>query len=299
MLSAGTVSARGQPAAPNPQASVGDVQLTPPEIEIYRKAPTLIDWTPRQVKDTLPKLRPAENQDQLTMILERAGQTVTALLLNFPSVACDEEVITGSWQRQARVEDTSHHKFRYIVIPHPEDLVPTFEEYRTDVKGNPIDKAKLRHLPLMTYNFVSTVLLLSPSDQRETRFRYFGTQTMRDRECHVVGFAQDPDKAHRVSNFSCLGKKCALLLQGLAWVDSGTFDILRINTWLLAPRLDTGLGAQFSQVEFYPTTVGESEKVLWLPRDVSVTVICRGIPARNTHHYTNFKLFRVESTIKP
>jgi hypothetical protein len=185
------------------------------------------------------------------------------------------------------------------VIPHPEDVVPTFEEYRTDANGKPLDPARLRHLPLLTYNFASTALLLSPSDQRENRYRYFGIQTIRGRECHVVGFAQDPEKAHRVGRFTFNTKICALLLQGLAWVDSRTFDILRIDTWLLAPRMDTGLRAQGSQVEFYPAAIGESEKIVWLPRDVSVGVVCRGIVARNTHHYTNFKLFRVESTIKP
>ena len=283
--------------APAPKASDGELHLAPSEMAIYSKAPTLIDWNSRQVKENLHKLRPAENQDQLPMVLGRTGQTVTALLRDFPRVSCDEEVKAVS--SQGRVEDSSHHKFRYIVIPHPEDVVPTFEEYRTDVNGKPLNQEKLRHLPLVTYNFTSTALLLSPTDQRASHFRYFGIQTIRGRECYVLGFAQDPEKAHRMGRFSFQGKSSVLLLQGLAWVDSNTFDILQINTWLLAPRTDTGLRAQVSQVEFYPTKVGESERVVWLPRDVSVLVLCPSMFARNTHHYSNYKLFDVESTIKP
>jgi len=39
--------------------------------------------------------------------------------------------------------------------------------------------------------------------------------------------------------------------------------------------------------------------VLWLPRDVKVWALYRGVTVRNTHQYSNFKLFRVESAIKP
>jgi hypothetical protein len=296
LLWVGVASGRGQLAAP---AAPGAVHLAPSEIEIYRKAPTLIEWNSRQVKDKLGRLRPADNQDQLPTILERTGQTVAALLRDFPRVTCDEDVISESKQG-VHESYVRLNKFRYIVIPHPEDALPTFEEYRTDAKGNPLDKSSLQDLPFLTYNFASTTLLLSPSDQRESRFRYFRIQSIRGRKCHVVGFAQNPENAHRLGRFTVQGKSCVLLLQGVAWVDAYTFDILQMNTWLLAPRMDIGLDAQFSHIEFYPTKVGESKSVMWLPRDVKVSVIClKNMSASNTHHYKNYKLFSVESTIKP
>jgi hypothetical protein len=63
--------------------------------------------------------------------------------------------------------------------------------------------------------------------------------------------------------------------------------------------MDLSLYNQISTVEFYPVQPTGSETVLWLPRDVTVDVFCAGRAARNTHHYSNYKLFRVESTIKP
>jgi hypothetical protein len=90
-----------------------------------------------------------------------------------------------------------------------------------------------------------------------------------------------------------------LLLQGLVWVDAKSFQILQIKTWLLAPRTDIGLHGQLSTIDFYPLQPADSERGLWLPREVTVEVVCAGIAARNTHHYSNLKLFRVESAIKP
>jgi hypothetical protein len=115
----------------------------------------------------------------------------------------------------------------------------------------------------------------------------------------VVGFAQDPERARSGGVFSDYGKSIVVLLQGLAWIDSETFQLLRISTWLLAPRTDIGLTSEESTVDFYPVQPKGFEGVLWLPHDVKVRIIYQGFHVRNTHQYSNFKLFRVESTIKP
>jgi hypothetical protein len=188
---------------------------------------------------------------------------------------------------------------RYIVIPGPVGDVPTFEEYRTDLKGNRLDASSLSGRFMLSSNYTSTCLNFSPADQRDNRFRHFGTQAIRERQCHVVGFAQEPERVHRVAGFQFQGETAALLFQGLAWIDSETFQILRITTWLLAPRKDIGISSQTSTVDFYPVQPSGSERLFWLPRDVTVVLVYRGTQVRNTHHYSNFKLFRVESTIKP
>jgi hypothetical protein len=104
---------------------------------------------------------------------------------------------------------------------------------------------------------------------------------------------------HSIAVLFSPGKSATLLVQGLAWIDSKSFQMLRIMTWLLAPRTDINLSAATSTVDFYPVQPSGTERVLWLPRDVTLWVRFRDIYIRNTHRYSNFKLFRVESTIKP
>jgi hypothetical protein len=152
---------------------------------------------------------------------------------------------------------------------------------------------------MITSGFASTWLYLSLAEQHDNRFRYLGIQAIRNRECHVVGFAQDPQRARAVGTLRIGDEDFALLVQGLAWIDTQTFQILRVMTWLLAPRTDIDLSSDISMVDFYPVHPIGSERVLWLPRDVKVWALYQGVAIRNTHHYTNFKLFRVESTIKP
>jgi hypothetical protein len=287
-----------QPAAPS-QASEPEIKITPSETVIYEFARTLIDWTPQQIRDcpSLRKLRPAGSQDQLPMILERAGQTGDTVFRDFPQVSCDE--VLTSETSDGKTHSTKPQRFRYIVIPRPVGDVRTFEEYRTDPEGNPPTKISLDAFYMITSGFASTWLYLSPAEQHDSRFRYFGSQTIRNRECHVVGFAQNPEKARRIGGLRIGNNNFASLVQGLAWIDTRTFQILRITTWLLAPRTDIDLTSDISMVDFYPVHPLGTERVLWLPRDVRVWALYRGVALRNTHHYSNFKLFRVESTIKP
>jgi hypothetical protein len=137
VVSIGAVSARlQQPAAP-PQAPEPGIKLTPSETVLYEFAPTLIEWTPQQIRDcpSLHKLRPAASQDQLPMILERAGQTGDTVYRDFPQVSCDEVFISETSGGKSR--STKPQKFRYIVIPRPVGDIRAFEEYRTDPEGNP------------------------------------------------------------------------------------------------------------------------------------------------------------------
>jgi hypothetical protein len=69
-------------------------------------------------------------------------------------------------------------------------------------------------------------------------------------------------------------------------------------TWMLAPPADLHLDAENSMVDFYPVQPAGSDRTLWLPREVTVWVVYHGVPIRNFHHYSDFELFRVESTIK-
>jgi hypothetical protein len=316
-----------QSAAP-PELSTASIQLSPAEIQLYNHASTLINWSPREIRQCpyLNKLRPAANQAQLARILEGAGRSGDLLLTDFPQISCveevrtetelphgscDEDILSSPFARSPcgttaagadltlREFPPQDRKFRYIVIPRTKGGLPGFEEYRTDLSGSPLGIASLTRVYMITSNFVSIGLYLTAPHQPESTFRYFGTQTLRKQECYVVGFAQSPLSVRAVGLITVHGKSAALLVQGLAWVDSETFQTLRVTIWLLAPRNDVGLRSSLSTVDFFPIQPSGSRQILWLPRDVTVRGLYHGVVFNNTHHYSDFKLFRVESTIKP
>jgi hypothetical protein len=294
----GAARVKSQTSAAAPQIPEPQLHLSPTERKIYQHAKTVVNWKSGQIHScpSLENLRRARNQNQLPMILDRVGQTATRLYHDFPQIACDEEVV--SEKRSGKSSLTEHDSFRYIVIPQLASDVPAFVEYRTDLNGAPLDAFRPARATMITSNYASTWLFLSPADQHDNHFRYFGTQTIRNRECYVVGLAQDPQRFRRAGKLLFGDQGIVLLIQGLAWIDSQTFQLLRIRIWPLAPRTDVGLSFHISTVDFYPVQPSGSDKVLWLPRDVTVETQYLSLWLRNTHHCSNFKLFRVESTIK-
>lgn len=86
--------------------------------------------------------------------------------------------------------------------------------------------------------------------------------------------------------------------QGLAWIDSETYEIIRVRTDLLAPLLKVKLERTTTEIaygEVYFKSVGRK---LSLPRQVTVTVDWNGKHLLNQHRYSDFELFNVEATDK-
>ncbi|MGO9274950.1 MAG: hypothetical protein ACLQOO_32760 [Terriglobia bacterium] len=300
------VRTAARPAGSSPQSAEPPLRVSQKELETYSHARTLMDWTPREIKQapSFYKLRTGE-EDRLPVILKRVGERAAAMIAEFRNIACDEHVYSewtvGSpirtW-REMGPNEVAHH-FLYIIIPRPVGDPLMFNEYRTNPNGNPIDLGSLADLRLITTNFTGSWAYFSPSNQVESRFRYFGEESVRKRLCYVVGFAQKPDVARNSTTFEVGNHSAVILVQGLAWIDERSFHILKIETWLLAPRNDIGLESENTTVNYFPVLPAGLENVLWLPNEVTVLVHYHDTFIRNTHRYSRFKLFQTHVVIIP
>ena len=295
-----------QPTSSPPRPAEPRVGASQEELETYRRARTLVDWTAREVKDApaLYKLRPA-GEEQLPVILKRVGERAAAMIAEFRNIACDERVYS-EWKvgspivtwREMGPNEVAHH-FLYIIIPRPAEDPLMFKEYRTSPNGKPIDLGSLADLRLITTNFTGSWAYFNPSNQPESRFRYFGNESIRKQPCYVVGFAQRPDVARNFTTFEVGNHSAEILVQGLAWIDERSFHILKLETWLLAPRSDIGLESEDTTVNYSPILPAGMKDVLWLPHEVMVQVHFHNVFVRNTHRYSGFKLFQSHAVIAP
>jgi hypothetical protein len=74
-----------------------------------------------------------------------------------------------------------------------------------------------------------------------------------------------------------------------------------MRTDLLPSKEDIGPTRETTEIQFQAVSFKESSQVLWLPREVSVTVKWKKITYRNRHRYSKFKLFAVgtEQHVQP
>lgn len=242
----------------------------------------------------LKKLKPAPSQDLLASILHKVGVNVAILFNSFPNVTSREEVTEQRLSTTGAMRDEIYQEFRYLAMASPDKRNVGFEEYRTDSKGRPLQPRGLDSGYLITEGFVSIPLYFHPLYQRDSRFRYLGQEMIGKRAMDVVAFAQTPAARER-EQFAIGGKSAFELMQGVAWIDPANNQIVKMRTGLRAPAPEIRLDSQTTRIKFAEVRFKGASSGLWLPREVEVQTRVYGVVFRNTHSYSQFKLFSVQT----
>ncbi len=287
-------SIRGRNSSEESRASVATRPQSTPESE---GPSTIVDWSTAECIRAVPalkKLQPARTQEELPAILDKVGKNVATLFSSFPNTSSREKVIQEILRPDGSVRESSYQEFYYLVLADPAKDATGFKEYRTDKKGKPTDLATGY---LLTQGFASTSMIFHSRFQSDSRFRYLGRQVMDKRETEVVAFAQKPT-AREGATFVASGKVTILLAQGVAWIDPANYQIIRLRTGLLVPHGEIKLRREDTDIRFGEVSFKEAAAPLWLPRRIVVEIEWQGVTSRNTHLYSDFKLFSVETEQK-
>jgi hypothetical protein len=152
---------------------------------------------------------------------------------------------------------------------------------------------------MLTSGFAAASLLFHPTYQSQAAFRYLGRQKVNGRDTYVIAFAQQPGKSRLYGSFRFGEMSMTTYSQGLAWVDSESYEITRVRTDLLMPLSEVKLERETTDIAFGEVHFKSIGKEFSLPQQVTVSVDWNGKHLRNEHRYSDFKLFKVEATDKP
>ena len=255
---------------------------------------TFVDMTPDELARQIPELKhlvPAQSQEMLPTILERAGVTVADFFDNFSNTTCTERIMSLVGTSIKTPESHFNTECNYLAVARSGADKTLLQEFRADSKGEPI-----RHQGLIvTTGFVALLAHFHPAHQRESGFRYLGREAVKGQDTYVVAFAQRPGVARPASRVGFGHKTGFAFVQGVAWIDPASFRILRMRTDIEQPEMDVGLKSETTQVEYAEVTFKEGGKTLWLPREVDVSGELNGNIFHNRHHYSDFRLFVVQT----
>ncbi|MGB7593021.1 MAG: hypothetical protein WBO19_17440 [Terriglobia bacterium] len=261
------------------------------------KGDQAIDYLHRPPPD-LTGLEPATDQGQLDSILSAVGKSVAEFFRNFPNTSSLEQIHQEKLRRKQKVGATLDQKFRYLCFTPAADRGPGFDEYRADSLGIQALPQGLQDGFMLTTGFASASLLFHPTYQSQATFRYLGRQKVNGRDAYVIAFAQQPGKARLNGAFKHGQISMTTFSQGLAWIDSQSYQITRLRTDLLRPLPEVNLERETTEIAFGEVHFKGIAEGFWLPQQVTVTVDWNGKHLRNQHRYSEFKLFNVEATQK-
>ena len=279
-------------------AQTGSSRFNELVFESYRHAEPLTDWPNKKLLHEIPELKGLEaatDQSALAGILARVGENVKALLANFMNTTALETIEETRTRNYPAAEDSALQRFRYLMLVKQEDSESHLLEYRTDLHGRQERSDALAQGFVKTVGFASMPLYLGSERRHLSDFRYLGSQTLDGRRVEVVAFAEHPEPAAARSFIALPGGIVPAILQGIAWIDSANYQIVRMRTDLLAPLLAIQLGRETTEVRFQEVAFPKVAAPLWLPREVDVTVGLQGLIYENRHHYSDYEVFNVST----
>jgi hypothetical protein len=280
-------------------------------VTLMQTAPYL-EMPPEQLVKRIPELKalqPAKDhkdQQMLPAILSKSGARVSDFLHQLVDLTAHEEITQKILDKSGRTKSSRQRQYSYLILLHQSDLSPTPEEYRTDAKGNRVAPGGLGQGYTVTSGFAFTCLHFLPGNQSSSTFRYLGTEAVGARNYYVVAFAEWPQG--KTTTFVDLGGlEIPTVVQGIAWIDQESFQIIRMRTDLVESlplsqmlpdsRGRRGLDQQTTEVTYAETRLLGVANPLWLPSEVTVQVVFNGDGFHNEHRYTNYERFRVSSKI--
>lgn len=254
--------------------------------------------------------------DKTEFILNKTGEVSTDLLRRTPDLVADERVylvgrrdlserprIVGIPQapRRASVskwEDTNYYIYR-IVHRKNKLGIESLAEFRTDLGNNAIENSPSNPNQPIDVGYATIWLIFLPSNFQDARFRYLGEQMLGKRQTYVMAFAQNPEKMALQPVINYAAGQCKTPLQGVAWIDQTTFQIVRIQTDLRYSLPDIQLSQLRSVLTYESVMIKGLELSLWLPRNAETTFQTSYSTVKESHHYSNYRLFKATMRILP
>jgi hypothetical protein len=260
---------------------------------------TMVDKTPDELVHAVPQLaglEPAASQEILPDILKRVGENVEAYFRNMVSTSALEETARQRLRLDGKVENTVKQKFRYLVIARTSGEGLNLEEYRTDKKGRPVGQ-KRRVGTVLSHGFAYMPLYLHPRHQPGSAFKYLGEQIVEGHRTLVIAFAQRPETAQLRVELRERSASYRVLVQGLAWIDATSYQIIRMYTELLPDLMVRSIKAQSTEASFGEVHFKGIDIVFWLPREVVVNMDWGGWKFRNYHRYSGYQLYSSQTKL--
>lgn len=268
----------------------------------YPNAHPYVDLPMAQVVERVPELKslePAEDQQELPMILQKMGERMDDFVHNIGDLIAREDLTQERLNADGKIKAKQHLQDNYLILHHGYSWGAS-AEYRMDDKGNRLGPIGLAQGYLATSGHALSCIEFSSAaqSQSQSRFRYLGNAMLGSRETYVLAFAQRPGEIDFATVMAGTGAKDVdMPMQGILWVDKSNFQILRMRRDLLAPNREILLEQLTTDVTLGEVRLQDVPDPLWLPSDVDVYIEIGGQKYRNMHHYQDYRRYRVSVKI--
>ncbi len=253
------------------------------------------NWLPPDVDESAGSVEPgiACNANEVLM---RVGERVQEFVQNvdrFTAIESVEYVPVNKW---GLAETSTHRKFDYVVGMR-EEMPGRFnvEEFRSAARGESeyVDGVATHGLPTL-------LLIFHPHGSENFEIACEGRVRWSGGEAWQLHFRQRSDKPNTIRQYrmGLKGQAYAVALKGRAWVDAASFQIVRLESQMVAPIPEIKLMTDDTLIEYGPVQFKEKNVSMWLPRSAEVYSEWGSKRFHQSHTFSNYALFSVDEKQK-
>jgi tetratricopeptide (TPR) repeat protein len=229
----------------------------------------------------------------LSMVLQSAGQRAEQLLNTLQKFNASERVEHYKLNAAGVPGAADVRFFDYVVsVSHDAQGGFQLQEYR----NGGIVRAQQFPSGIRTANLAEHGLIFHPLLATGFQFTCEGLGEWKGHPTWLVRFEEKKNDLNPFRSYVIEGFSYPLQLTGRAWIDAGTFQVLRLESDLLKPVERIRLTREHIAIEFASVEFRTNHQQLWLPQSADLYVELDGHRFYRRHSFSNFKIFSTDST---
>lgn len=233
----------------------------------------------------------ANGQSSPAASVELAQKQITAYLAQLADLHCTETVTQEKLATNGHVEHSARAQFDYLIMMSGNGDEFQLNESRIE---SPATKDKQSQLPLLVTNGASTILLVFHPYYRDGfEFTVQPDTTIDGRPAIPIHFAHIPGRRTPAA-LALRGRTYPLDLEGTAWLDRKSGQVLKVEATLLHDMGDLGLRSLDLHVDYKPVSLRGVATALVLPTRAEVDVTTPKQHWRNIHQFDHYQTFSTD-----
>jgi tetratricopeptide (TPR) repeat protein len=264
-------------------------------IAAAKAMPVPSSWMPPDVDDKIPPVEPG-TACALDDVVQSAGKQLQELVKNVDRFTATELVTDESFNKWGLPSFPEKAQFDYIVsMEETRRGALSVEEYRER-------RAASKGFPeaVMTTGLPALVVIFHPIYAGNYEMTCEGLARWNGGLAWQVHFRQRKDKPNTIRSYrtGLEGQGYPVALKGRAWIAVDSYQIVRLETSMVAPMPQIRLAAEHVNIEYAPVQFRKGALEMWLPANVEVYYDWRGRRVHRRHTFSNYLLFSVDDKQK-
>jgi tetratricopeptide (TPR) repeat protein len=248
-------------------------------------------WLPPDIDEKVPPVE-AGAVCALDDVVQKAGQRIEEFVTNVDRFVATESVNHETINKSGLVTAPETRKFDYMVsVQEVRKGFFNVEEFRTvgNTFGEFPDGVETNGLPAM-------VLIFHPNNVGSFELTCEGLARWNGGLAWQVHFRQRSDKPNTIRKYrlGAMGRSVPVSLKGRAWIAADTYQVVRLETQMLAPVPEIRLAADSTVIEYGPVHFRERNMDMWLPQSADVYSDWRGRRFHRRHSFSKYLLSTVD-----